>query len=84
MPSAWTFRVAADSRGVPSVCHVERSVAQSRHLAPQTAHHSISTRSLDYARDDRKAPLPRNAGAHLFTGMVGTVGTRRRGPGVRL
>jgi hypothetical protein len=45
---------ATKYRGAPSICHVERSAAQSRHLASQTAHLSISARPLDCARGDRK------------------------------
>ena len=66
-PTATIFRPHPCERGVTSIsggpfsCHVERSEAQSRHLAPQTTPLSISARPLGYARGDRSSrSLPEN------------------------
>ena len=40
-------RVRLISVGRLSICHAERSEAQSRHLAPQTAHRPIAARSME-------------------------------------
>jgi len=69
------------SVGRPSICHVERSAAQSRHLVSQTTHPSIAARPLDCARGDKSTCLAQDVVARRMvnSGELIWRGARRWG-----